>query len=309
MITIDAKSKNLTEVYLSDKKISHILNKYIHDFIVHLKELNKYSNTTIYLHIKYIELFDRYLYYAFPNVKLDEINESIINSYIIFCTNQLNNTHKTVNKKLSSLYKFFKYMTNCKYIYKYNIVSNVSYLPNEDESPPTIISSGELLILFDTMRKYIYGYRDICICKIILETGLNTKDILELKLDQLSIHDHTLLINSKKKQEAKLYHLSSNLINDLQQYMSIRTQLDKKNSNYLFLSIRGSKYSIRSFQLFFEEATNRCLDTKYLPRHLRSTFIYNISNLVDSDRLQRITGQRKVTQYYELNDNPLRNLI
>ncbi|NFF89570.1 phage integrase family protein [Clostridium botulinum] len=294
--------------YINDKKTTHILNKYIYGFINNFKKTKKLNQKTLYLHIKYIELFDKYLFYYANNKNLNDINEKTIEDYKNFCSNALKNNNKTINKKLNSLNKFFNYLTKYKYLYRYNIMLNVPLLKNEEEKKPTIFTTSELRLLFNEMRKYIYGYRDILISKIILETGMLTKDVLNLKLDQISLSDKTLVLTIRDNH--KLYDLSNNLISDLNQYLNLRKTLDKNNIYYLFLSNRGNKYSIRSYQIFFREAVSRCnLVKTYLPRHLRSTFLYNISKLVSEDRLRQIAAQNKVTQYYELSNNPLRNLI
>lgn len=296
------------DVYTNDKKTTHILNQYIYDFIYHLKQSEKLNQKTVYLNIKYVELFDKYLFYYSKDTKITDINESTIEAYKDFCSNGLKNNNKTVNKKLNTLTKFFKYLTIYKHIYPYNIMLNVPLLKNEEEKKPTVFTTSQLLLLFNEMREYIYGHRDIVISKMILETGMLTRDVLDIKLDQISVKDRTLTVSAADKY--KLYDLSSNLIADLIQYLSIRSMLDKSTSPYLFLSMRGNKYSIRSYQIFFREAVARCdFAETYLPRHLRSTFLYNMSKLVSEERLKQISSQNRVTQYYELNDNPLRNLI
>ncbi|WP_315069223.1 tyrosine-type recombinase/integrase [uncultured Clostridium sp.] len=296
------------DLFLNDKKTTHILNSYIYSFIKIMKKSKILNQKTLYLHIKYIELFDRYLFYYKPDLELKDINENVIKEYKEFCSNCLKNNNKTVNKKLNSLNKFFKYLTNYKKLYSYNFMLNVPMLRNEEEKKPTIFKTSELLLLFDVMRSYIYGYRDISISKIILETGMLTKDILELKTTQISIEDMTLTIITNNKKH--IYNLSGNLIHDLNQYLSLRATLNKLDSPFLFLSLRGNRYSIRSYQIFFEEAVRKCnLESTYSPRHLRSTFLYHMSKIVSEERLKMIAAQEQVKQYYELSSNPLRNLI
>ncbi|MVX63624.1 tyrosine-type recombinase/integrase [Clostridium chromiireducens] len=301
--------------YIKDKKITHILNNHIYGFIHYLKKTSRLkgeekeiNRKTLYLHIKYVELFDKFLYYSYPSMKLDEINENTINEYKQFCLRGLKNNNKTLNKKLNVLNKFFGYLTKYKNLYSYNIMLNVEYEKNEEEHKPTIFTTSNLKLLFDTMRDYIYGQRDIVISKLILETGMLTRNILDIKIDQLSKTDKTIIMKSKSNMPT-LYKLSNTLYEELNDYLKLRDLLDVNCSPYLFLSKRGNKYSIRSYQLFFAEAIRRCdFASTYTPRHLRSTFMYNISKLVSEERLKEITSQNKVKHYYELNDNPLRNI-
>lgn len=299
---------NSIDIYINDKDTVHILNKYIYEFINYLKKTTNLDSKTIYLYVKYIELFDRYIFYFYPELQLKDINEEIVNAYKYFCSNDLKNNNKTINKKLSVLTKFFNYLTKYKQLYPYNIMFNVASLKNEEEKKPTIFTTSELKIIFSQMDEYLYGSRDICISRIILETGMLTRDILNIKLSQLSIVDKTLTISNKN--ETKIYNLSDILIIYLNKYISNRNEYNKNNLPYLFLSTQGNKYSIRSYQLFFKEIISKCgLNSTYTPRHLRSTFLYSMSNLVSEERLKEISSQNHVKQYYELNKNPLRTLI
>ncbi|UYZ38950.1 site-specific integrase (plasmid) [Clostridium beijerinckii] len=329
----------LKNEHTNEKKIKYILDKHIYGFIHYLKfiedhngknsdEYHKFENKemharyesndlknlkkynkTFYLHVKYVEVFDRYLYYNYPDIQIDQINEDIINKYKDYCINELKNTNKTLNKKLSTLSKFFNYLTVSKKLFKYNIMFNVRYVKNETEKKPTILTTNQIRLLFDVMRNYIYGQRCIVISKLILETGMLTRDILNLKISQLSRNDKTITIDSKRN-NIKIYKLSNSLYEALNDYLLLRNTFDVNGSPYLFLSSKGNQYSIRSYQIFFAEAVRRCdFEITYTPRHLRSTFLYNVSKLVSEERLKEIASQNKVKQYYEeLLDNPLRNI-
>ncbi|MBQ3420681.1 MAG: phage integrase SAM-like domain-containing protein, partial [Romboutsia sp.] len=165
----------LKNEFLSNKTISHMLLKHIYGFKYVLQKSNKYSKRTEHILINNIELFGKYLYLYHPTLMLKDINEEVIKKYRNFCKDILGNSPKTVNKKLSSLSTFWDYLVNDDYdkqYFKYNIIKNVPFLALDKEKFPTIIKTSELLRLFDSMRTSLYGCRDICICKIILETGL-----------------------------------------------------------------------------------------------------------------------------------------
>lgn len=296
-----------TEKFKADKSTTHILNKYIYDFICTLRKDKEINENTVYVYIKYVEMFDRYLFHFKPQLTITEINEDIVNAYTDFCRKDLNNTNKTINSKINTLTKFFGYLTKEHKIYEYNFMFNINLLENEEEQAPTVIHTSDLLLLFNVMKSYIYGYRDIVITRLILETGLYTNEVLNLKSTQFSMENRCLTYNIGNT--VKSFNLSSNLIYDLKQYLLLRNTFRKNDSNYIFISIRGKKYSMRSYQLFFLEAVKRCdFAIKYSPRHLRSTFLYNMSKLVPEYRLKDISSQDHLKHYYELSSNPLRNL-
>lgn len=298
--------------YKSNKKVNFILSKYIPGFIKYLRDNKIVNDRSSYIALKHIEGFNKYLFYAYSKINIEDINENIIEKYKQFCYYELKNNNKTINYKLNSLGKFFKYLSKNLGLYEYNILLNVSKLKNEEEKKPTIISISQLNCIFNTMRSNIYGIRDICISKIILSTGLKINDVLNLELSAIHISDSSCYIELFKNNVAVQYPISSELAKDIRDYLLVRSTFNYQSisKNKVFLSESGKKYNIRSYQLFFKEAVARNdFSPSFTPRSLRSTFLYNMSRVVSEDKLQEIASQKKVRQYYELKLNPLSKII
>ncbi|MEM4261188.1 MAG: tyrosine-type recombinase/integrase [Candidatus Woesearchaeota archaeon] len=292
-------------------KTHHIFNKYIPHFRNYIVSNYKNRNSrTIYLDIKTIEMFDKFMYYAFDEVLIEDVNNFHIEEFKLFCYEGLKNNNKTINAKLKSLNLFFNYLTDIWHIYEYNPLFKVKKLRNEAEKKPTILNSSDLKILFENMRK-LNGIRDIVLSKLILQTGSLISDILNIKLSDIDISSKVVTFIDDDG-FVKEFPLSDSLLIDLKEYLAERTNYPSiiGDSKYLFLSSLGHKYNIRNFQLFFKEALIKSdLPLTISPRHLRSTALYNFSKIVEEDKLKEISGQVKVKQYYELKYNPLNAII
>ena len=102
------------------------------------------------------------------------------------------------------------------------------------------------------------------------------------------------------------------LYSDLFNYLLLRKELLKPNlnSNYLFLSQRGTQYSIRSYEKKFKEAIIKSnnIDLNLSPRNLRSTFLYQLAKIIsDENELKLISRQKSLDKY--LKQTPLKDLI
>lgn len=292
-------------------KTHHIFTKYIPHFRNYITANFKNRNTrTVYLDIKTVEMFDKFMYYAFTDVLIEDVNNSHIEEFKIFCYEGLKNNNKTINAKLKSLKIFFNYLTDIKHIYEYNPLFKVKNLKNEAEKKPTILNSSDIKILFENMRA-LNGIRDIVISKFILQTGNKILDILDIKVTDIDTSSKILSIIDDDG-VVKEFPLSDSLIVDLKEYLSERSNypVSISDSKYLFLSSLGHKYNIRNYQLFFKEALVKSdLPLTISPRHLRSTALYNLTKIVEEEKLKEISGQGKVKHYYELIYNPLNAII
>lgn len=295
--------------YLEDYKLNLNLNTFlsdeIKDFYIFALDYYKYelNKRTIYLIIRHIESFEKFLFFEHANLtNINQLSELHLNGFKDFCFNGLKNSKKTINSKLTSLKYFFNYLY-IKNLIPYNFVLNINKYKIYNNTPPKIFNSSDLILIFNEMRSNIYGCRDICISKLILTTGIDIKDILMIKVTDISLDDKTLIINEKT------YPLGDNLLNELREYLSIRNSINKNDSNYLFLSRNGTPYSVRSFEIFFKKAITNTNIYNLSPKFLKTTFLYNMAKVTHIEDLKNLTNQTKLDHYYKLLDNPLLNII
>lgn len=284
-----------------DTFLSNNIKRFYYYLKTHYKD--KLKNETIYLIHRQIEGFERFIYHQYPNFNsISDISESHLIAFRDFCIDGLKNDKKTVNSKLTALRYFYKYL---KYeeLVPYNLTLNVAKLKTVDKKP-TIIKTSDLKILFSQMRKRNYGIRDIGICKIILTTGLEIREVLKLKVEDLDLENDLLTIGND------VYPLGNEVSKDLKEYLIIRESMNVQGIPYVFLSQMGTPYSIRSFQMFFKKAiTDTNIPLNISPRYLRTTFLYNMARVTKEDDLREITQQTQLKQYYRLLSNPLNNII
>lgn len=285
------------------------VNYALFDYIENLRKYiinspSSISKETCRLHYLNLLGFDKFLYLKYKDRDFDicDLNEDDIKDYRDFCMKVLNNSRITVNSKLLSIRLLIKYMVDIEKVYKYNFSLNIPKLKVEKNIPKQINASHIKLIL-DIIRKNNYGIRDVCICKIIISTGLKMKSIFSLNMSNIDLDNR--IIRLKINNNDCNYPISDSLFKDLKDYINFRASLSP-DTDSLFVNDKGGIKNIRSFQTTFKNAViTGNLTEDYTPQNLRASFMYVMASKVEEDRLKEISNQKIVKQYCELRNNPL----
>lgn len=289
--------------------VNYALSDYIDNFRKYIiNSPSSISKDTCRLHCLNLLGFDKYLYlkYAGENFDISNLNEEDIKDYRDFCMKVMNNSRITVNSKLLSIRLLIKYMVDIEKIFKYNFSLNIPKLRVEKTTPKHINPSHIKLIL-DIIRENTYGIRDVCICKIIISTGLKMKDIFSLKMSNIDLDKRLIKVTINNNQCN--YPISESLFNDLRDYINFRHSLSPE-TNILFINDKGEAKNIRSFQITFKNAViSGNFSNHYTAQNLRASFMYVMGSKLSEDELKDLSNQKIVKQYCELKDNPLAGII
>lgn len=301
---------------MTNKEILNYINKKLHNktnlsdylfsFALHLK--NVYSlnrdKKTLNHYLKQSEKFQKYVFYAYDDIEIEDINKTHITNYRDFLKDDLKLNNKSINIYLNSLKYFFNFLVEKKII-SHNYVLDVKYL-KVDEKKLNIVKVSEIKLIFNEIRNKVplIQYRDLSILKIILECGAAVLDVLNMKLDDVSLKENIIIIKNKK------YPVSSNLSLDIKNYLLERENFNFFNSNYLFLNLRGRKYSERSLQMALNQyCSNLELNRNITARDFKQTFIFNMARVTTRNELIMITHQNHVNHYFDLiKKNPIYNI-
>lgn len=262
------------------------------------------SKDTCRLHYLNLLAFNKFLYLKYKNLEFNiiDLNEDDIKDYRDFCMNILINSRITINSKLLSIRLLIKYMVDIEHFYKYNFALNIPKLKIEKTLPKSINPSHIKLIL-DIIRENTYGLRDVCICKVIISTGLTMKSIFSLKMSNIDLDNKLIMINIDNTQYN--YPIPPSLFKDLKDYINFRNTLSPTTDS-LFINDKGQNKNIRSFQITFKNAIIKAnFSENYTPQNLRASFMYAMGSKISENNLKELSHQKIVKQYCELKDNPL----
>ena len=210
---------------------------------------------------------------------------------------------KTVARKLSSLKSFFRYL-----VFKSIITSDPS---SEVETPkllksiPKSISETEVeALLAAPDEKTDIGLRDKTMIETLYSCGLRISELINLELLNLNLRQGVIRVIGKGQKE-RLVPMGDQLIGLLELYISSsrKNLLNKKHSDFLFLSTRSKKMTRQSF---WHRIKYYCMDSGFEPekisphvlRHAFATHLLN--NGADLRVVQLLLGHSDLntTQIY-----------
>lgn len=171
---------------------------------------------------------------------LEEINQDLIESWIINGKCELNWSAKTIRTRLSCLKLFFKWCVLKEHLDK-NPAEKIP-VPKLETRIPKHLTKQEATHILDWAKcyKYYHAYekqRGVAIIATFLFTGIRRQELLNLKLDDINIQNETLLVRAGKGRKDRLIPINSALKIYLENYLSIRSTINDK-SVYFFVSVR-----------------------------------------------------------------------
>ena len=210
---------------------------------------------------------------------------------------------KTVARKLSSLKSFFRYLVFKSIIQ--NDPSSEVETPKLLKSIPKSISEKEVeALLAAPDEKTDIGLRDKTMIETLYSCGLRISELTNLELLNLNLRQGVIRVIGKGQKE-RLVPMGDQLIALLELYISSsrKNLLDKRHSDFLFLSTRGQRMTRQSF---WHRIKHYCLASGFEPekisphvlRHAFATHLLN--NGADLRVVQLLLGHSDLntTQIY-----------
>jgi integrase/recombinase XerC len=268
-------------------------------FINYLQVEKRYSEHTVIAYNK-----DVLQFIEFSEIKsieeFKEIKSNLVRSWIVsLIENFIEN--KSVNRKLSSLRTFFKWLKKENYI-ENNPLIKVNG-PKQVKRLPSFAKESELSV--EKTEQYFSqdfdGIRDRLIVEFFYQTGIRLSELINLKDND--IQSQSIKVLGKRNKE-RIIPISNDLFDLVKEYRQAKKELSL-SSDIFFVLINGNnlypKFVYRKINIYLGNATS--LD-KCSPHVLRHTFAtHMLNNGAGLETLKDILGHANLsaTQIYTHN--------
>lgn len=264
-------------------------NELIEDFESFLRIEKRYSDNTIYGYIKDLRMFLDDL-----SLDIEKISKSDIDNYI------LKNLHKfneaTLNRKLSSIRTFYKYLNNYKgYV---NITDELESLKSRYKLPK-FLTIDEVDSLLNIELKDKYSYRNKALLELMYSTGLRATETIRLDINSIDFVNRVTKVMGKGKKE-RIVPLSDISIKYLNIYINeYRNKFFNKRNKYdeaLFLNNHGKRMTRNAINLLLKNiASSKNINKEITPHVLRHSFAtHMLENGADIRSVQELLGHENV---------------
>lgn len=274
--------------------LEHFLN-----YLTHQKRYSKHTTTAYQTDITQ---FLDYISEIYSIANISEVNTSIIRSWMVHLIENKTSPN-SINRKLSSLKTYFKYLQKNEVINENPL--NKIVAPKTKKRLPVFVKETELENLFDLeiFENDFNGIRDKLIIELLYSTGIRLSELIGLRINSVNFSNNTIKVLGKRNKE-RIVPFSNNLKNELLQYHDLRKNITPEK-DYFFLTNNNKKL----YPKFVYRLVNTYLSlvtkiTKKSPHVLRHTFAtHMLNNGADLNAIKEILGHSNLsaTQVYTHN--------
>ena len=261
-------------------KKNTILNE-VKTYLAYLQYERKLSVNTINSYWLDLKLFIDYVS-DIPRIdKIKNIKDKDIQKYIRSLSTYLNinNTLKdkeasSINRSISSIKSFFKYLINNNLINKDPTKSIIA--PKQNKRLPIILSVEEIDAILNSFKSNrSINIRDKALVSVLYSCGLRVSELINLSLTNLFINDDILKIFGKGNKE-RVVPIGNIAKKDVENYIDeVRPSYARRSDSkgILFLSNRGKKMSRKTvWKIIKNSASLAGIDKNVSPHTFRHSF-------------------------------------
>ena len=272
-------------------------------FIDYLQYEKKYSLHTINAYQKDISDFAVFAEENFEETNLVEISYSIIRSWIVKLVDE-EVSNRSINRKISSLKTFYKYLLKTKQIEVSPLAKHKSLKVSKKVQVPFSAKEVETVITNFSAEGFS-DVRDQLIIELLYSTGMRRAELINLKLESIQIESSQIKVLGKRNKE-RMIPLLPSVKKTFIAYLKEREQLEiNSESDYLLLTNKGKKlYDTLVYRIvngYFSRVSTKTKNSPHIIRHSFATHLLNEG--ADLNSVKELLGHSSLasTQVYTHN--------
>jgi len=274
---------------------------YREGFFQYLQDEKRYSDHTIRAYKNDLNQFFKYLEDNHNSRDIHGITDDKVRAWIVSCL-QNNISERTINRKISSLKTYFKYLLKRGYVHQ-DPMAKV-YTPKVGRRVPYFVDQDHMNILTDQriFQEDFYGRRDQLIVEMLYQTGMRLSELIHLKDRDIHFASMQIRIIGKRNKE-RIIPFTPVLTRLIKEYMALRdSHFAMRQIPYLLVTDKGKKlyekFVYRTVKKYLGYVTTLEKKSPHVLRHTFATHMLN--NGADLDAIKELLGHTSLsaTQIY-----------
>jgi len=278
---------------------------HIEKFIQYIQFEKRFSPNTITAYKKDLSQFSEFIQSEYEVNNIINVNYQMIRSWIVHLIDESVST-TTINRKLSTLKSFFKYLLRENIILENPMVKIIS--PKSNKKLPEFVGNDNMESLFEDIKfdDGFVGRRDKLIVEMLYFTGMRLSELINLKDIDIDLHYQQIKVLGKRNKE-RIIPFSIVLQESIEEYLKIRKKdiIQVEQNQYFFVTQKGKKvYEKLVYRTVNSYLSKVSTLRKKSPHVLRHTFAtHMLNNGADLNAIKELLGHANLaaTQIYTHN--------
>lgn len=220
-----------------------------------------------------------------------------------FVSDMLDNglTEKTVNRKISSLKSFYKFLRTVEPSIENLFATHKSLKVAKKVQIP--FSKEEVAIILDQSLDPadFKSVRNLIVVELLYATGMRRKELIDLQLSSIDVFQNVITVLGKRNKTRKIPMLNS-LANSLQRYLTLRKAVAPAGEQALIISNKGKAVSpsfvYKVIDDYFSAVSQKVKTSPHVLRHSFATHLLDAG--ADLNAIKELLGHSSLasTQVY-----------
>lgn len=271
----------------------------VNSFLDYLNFEKKYSKHTITAYKNDLYSFQKFYEKEFNDSNISTVNYAQIRNWIVALVN-LEVTNRTINRKISSLKSFYKFLQKTKQLEESPLAKHSALKIAKRIQVPFSEKEIENVINTEVDFNDFEAVRNKLIVELLYSTGMRRSELIHIKVVDIDFNGQTVKVLGKRNKE-RIIPLLNSVIKSLKDYLVLRSSIET-NQSYLLLTKKGKKtYDTLVYRIinnYFSSVSSKVKKSPHVIRHSFATHLLNEG--ADLNSVKELLGHSSLasTQIY-----------
>ncbi|WP_026777226.1 tyrosine-type recombinase/integrase [Polaribacter sp. Hel_I_88] len=248
----------------------------INSFLDYISLEKKYSANTVTAYKNDLISFRDFLIEEYNQENLLEVHYPQIRNWIVSLVDT-NISNRTINRKVSSLKSFYKYLQKSNQIIVSPLSKHKALKTAKKVQIPFTTKEINAVIENISKENDFISTRNKLIVELFYSTGIRRTELINIKEKDISLSNGTIKVLGKRNKERFVPLLKSVAIS-LKRYLEIKKEYSK-NLEELFITENGNKIYetlvYRVINSYFSQVSSKVKKSPHILRHSFATHLLN----------------------------------
>lgn len=261
----------------------------IQNYLDYLKLEKRYSRHTIKAYNTDLTIFALYLKNIY-DTKIHKASHKMIRSWLVEELNK-GNSATTINRKITSLKSFYKYLLKLKKVDSNPTLKIIS--SKTSKKLPQFIGVEDMHVLLNKLelKDDFPGLRDKLIIEIFYSTGIRLSELINIKIEDVDVKKSQIKVLGKRNKE-RIIPLTFELRKSIEKYFVLRMKQNVIDRSFFLITDSGKKLNAsmvyRKVNNLLNGVTTLSQKSPHILRHTFATHMLN--NGADLNTIKELLG-------------------